>query len=72
MATYKEIQEFDPGEDLTVLIQSSEIKDADDANAVAVSVENSSDKTLYVKVAGDETASRVKITNKSGSVIVYR
>lgn len=68
----KEIQEFDPGEDLTVLIQSSEIKDADDANAVAVSVENSSDKTLYVKVAGDETASRVKITNKSGSVIVYR
>lgn len=68
----KEIQEFDPGEDLTVLIQSSEIKDADDLNAVAVSVENSSDKTLYVKVAGDETASRVKITNKSGSVIVYR
>ena len=49
MATYKEIQEFDPGEDLTVLIQSSEIKDADDANAVAVSVENSSDKTMYVK-----------------------
>lgn len=68
----KEIQEFDPGEDLTVLIQSSEIKDADDLNAVAVSVENSSDKTLYVKVADDETASRVKITNKSGSVIVYR
>lgn len=68
----KEIKDFDPGEDLTVLIQSSDIKDADDKNAVAVSVENSSDKTLYVKVAGDETASRVKITNKSGSVIVYR
>lgn len=68
----KEIQEFDPGEDLTVLIQSSEIKDADDANAVTVSIENKSDKTVYVKVADDATASRVKIANKAGSVIVYR
>lgn len=65
-------QEFDPGEDLTVLIQSSDIKDADDVNAVTVSIENTSDMTLYVKIAGDETASRVKIANRAGSVIVYR
>ncbi len=65
-------QEFEPGEDLTMLIQSSELKDDSDANAISLSIENTSDMTLYVKVADDSSANRVKITNKAGSVIVYK
>lgn len=65
-------QIFEPGEDLTMLIQSSDLKDSDDANAISLSIENTTDKTLYVRVEDDENASRVKITNKAGSVIVYR
>lgn len=65
-------QEFDPGEDLTMLIQSSDIKDTSDTNAAAVTLENTSDLTLYVKVADDATANRIKIANRAGSVIVYK
>ncbi len=72
IGTEKQLQEFDPGDDLTLLIQSSDIKDANDLNSISVSLENTSDKTLYVKVAGDDTANRVKIANRSGSVVVYR
>lgn len=68
----KQRQEFDPGEDLTMLIQSSDIKDDSDTNAVTISFENTSDKTLYVKIVGDATANRVKVTNRAGSVIVYK
>ena len=65
-------QEFDPGDDLTMLIQSSDIKDTEDINGVAVTLENTTDKTLYVKVADDASANRVKIANRAGSVIVYK
>lgn len=68
----KQVQEFDPGDDLTLLIQSSDLKDETDVNAVSVSINNTSDKTIYVKVAGDESANRVKIANRAGSVVVYR
>lgn len=68
----KQSQEFDPGEDLTMLIQSSELKDDSDSNAITLSLENTTDKTLYVKVVDDATANRVKITNRAGSVIVYK
>lgn len=68
----KKVQEFNPGDDLTMLVQSSDLKDATDANAITLSIENSTDKTLYVKVADDATASRVKITNKAGNVVVYK
>ena len=68
----KQIQEFDPGDDLTLLIQSSDLKDETDLNAVSITINNTSDKTLYVKVAGDESANRVKIANRAGSVVVYR
>lgn len=66
-------QEFDPGDDLTMLIQSSDLKDeAADKNKVVVSLENSTDKTLYVKIAGDASANRVKIANRAGNVSVYK
>ncbi len=69
----KQRQEFDPGEDLTMLIQSSDLKDeAADQNKVVVSLENSTDKTLYVKVADDASANRVKIANRAGSISVYK
>lgn len=72
IGTNRQRQEFDPGEDLTLLIQSSAIKDESDVNAITLSIENSSDKTLYVKVVDDASANRVKITNRAGSVIVYK
>lgn len=72
IGTDKRRQEFTPGDDLTMLIQSSDIKDADDANGVAITLENTSDLTLYVKVADDATANRIKIANRAGSVIVYK
>lgn len=66
-------QEFDPGEDLTMLIQSSDLKDeAGDQNKAVVSLENSTDKTLYVKIAGDASANRIKIANRAGNVSVYK
>lgn len=68
----KQIQTFEPGEDLTLLIQSSDVKDTSDVNGIQLSIDNGTKKTLYVKVAGDETANRVKITKKAGSVIVYK
>lgn len=69
----KQRQEFDPGEDLTMLIQSSDLKDeAADQNKVVVSLENSTDKTLYVKIADDASANRVKIANRAGNVSVYK
>ncbi|MDD6267805.1 MAG: hypothetical protein PUA92_08010 [Clostridium sp.] len=69
----KQRQEFDPGEDLTMLIQSSDLKDeAADQNKVVLSLENSTDKTLYVKVADDASANRIKIANRAGSISVYK
>lgn len=69
----KQRQEFDPGEDLTMLIQSSDLKDeAADQNKAVLSLENSTDKTLYVKVADDASANRIKIANRAGSISVYK
>lgn len=68
----KQTQEFEPGEDLTILIQSSDIKDASDLNGARVSLENTTDMPLYVKIAGDDTAQRVKIVSRAGSISVYK
>lgn len=72
IGTNRQRVEFDPGEDLTLLVQSSDIKDETDVNAITLALENSTDKTLYVKVVDDASANRIKVTNRSGSVIVYR
>lgn len=72
IGTEKQLKEFEPGDDLTLLVQSSDLKDSADVNGVSISLNNATDKTLYVKVAGDESANRVKIANRAGSVVVYR
>lgn len=72
IGTQKQTQEFDPGEDLTILIQSSERQDDADKNGVNVTLENTSDKPLYVKIADDTTAQRVKVVNRTGSISVYK
>ena len=72
IGTETKTQEFDPGEDLTLLVQSCDIKDSSDANGVKLTLNNTSDKTLYVKVVDDTTAQRVKIVNRSGSIGVYK
>ncbi len=55
----------------TILIQSSDIKDDADKNAAVITINNAMGIPVYVKVVGDDTASRVKIS-KSGSVKVYQ
>lgn len=72
IGTEKMLQEFDPGDDLTLLIQSSDLKDSSDSNKASISIDNTTDKTLYVKVADDGSANRAKIANRAGSIIVYR
>lgn len=72
IGTQKQTQEFDPGEDLTILIQSSERQDDADKNGVNLTLENTSDKPLYVKIADDTTAQRVKVVNRTGSISVYK
>ncbi len=67
----KKTAEFAPGEDLTLLVQSSAVSGSDDKNAVNLKIENNSDKTLYVKVA-DDTDRRVKVAGSTGSVVVFK
>lgn len=56
---------------VTLLIQSSDLKDDKDKNAASIEVSNNMSIPVYVKIVGDETASRLKVT-KSGSVKVYK
>lgn len=64
--------EITSAEDVKLLIQSSARKDADDAVGIKLSIKNSTEMPVYVKVSGDDSASpRVDITSKSGAVKVY-
>lgn len=64
--------EVTSAEDIKLLIQSSARKNDDDKVGVKVSIRNTTDLPVYVKVAGDDSVSpRVKIANKSGAVKVY-
>lgn len=65
--------EVTSAEDITLLIQSSARKDADDAVAVRVTINNTTSLPVYVKVSGDDaTNPRVNIASKTGSVKVYK
>ncbi len=55
----------------TILIQSSDFKDDADKNKAVIAINNTMSIPVYVKVVGDDTASRVKIS-KSGSVKTYQ
>ncbi len=64
--------EVTSAEDIKLLIQSSARKNDDDKVGVKVTIRNTTDLPVYVKVAGDDSVSpRVKIANKSGAVKVY-
>lgn len=65
--------EVTSAEDVKVLIKSSARKDNDDKVGVRVTINNSSNLPVYVKVSGDDSVSpRVTIAGKSGSVKVYK
>ena len=57
---------------VTIYVNSSERVDSDDKNGVKVSIDNSTDLSVYVKVDGDDTTSpRFNISSKTGTVKVY-
>ena len=64
--------EITSAEDVKLLIQSSAKKDDDDKVGVRITIRNTTSLPVYVKVAGDDSASpRVTIVSKTGSVKVY-
>ena len=64
--------EITSAEDVKILVQSSERKNDEDQVKVKITVENSTDLPVYVKVSGDDAVSpRVNIT-KTGMVKVYQ
>lgn len=65
--------EVTSAEDVKLLIKSSDRKDGDDKVGVRVTINNSSNLPVYVKVSGDDSVNpRVTIAGKSGSVKVYK
>ncbi len=58
--------------ELTVYVESNDRVDSEDKNGVKVSVENSTDVPVFVKVEGDDTtAPRFSMGSKTGVVKVY-
>lgn len=65
--------EVTSAEDIKLLLQSSARKDENDKVGIRVTINNTSNLPVYVKVSGDDTESaRVAIANKTGSVKVYK
>lgn len=65
--------EVTSAEDVKLLIQSSARKNNDDSAGVRVTIRNTSNIPVYVKVSGDDAASpRVTITSTTGAVKVYK
>ena len=64
--------EFDPGDDLNLLIQSSKRKNDKDKSGVRLVIDNETSMTLNVKIDGDDVENpRVKIASRIGKVKVY-
>ena len=58
--------------DLTIYVESSARVDNDDKNGITLSVSNSTDVPVYVKVADDDkSAPRLALGSKTGTVKVY-
>ncbi|MBP3234124.1 MAG: hypothetical protein J6M65_06855 [Eubacterium sp.] len=58
--------------DITIFVKSSARVDSNDTNGVNVSINNSTDISVFVKVSDDDaTSPRFKIGNKTGVVKVY-
>ena len=64
--------EFDPGDDLNLLIQSSKRKNDKDKSGVRLVIDNETSMTVNVKIDGDDVENpRVKIASRIGKVKVY-
>lgn len=64
--------EVTSAEDIKLLLKSSARKDDADLAGIKVSIRNTTNLPVYVKVSGDDaTKPRVNITSKSGAVKVY-
>ena len=58
--------------DVTIYVKSSARVDSDDQNGVSVTINNSTDLGVYIKVANDDSTSpRFNVKQKSGTVKVY-
>lgn len=65
--------EVTSAEDIKLLLKSSARKDNSDKAGIRVTINNTTDLPVYVKVSSDDAANpRVTIANKTGSVKVYK
>ena len=64
--------EFDPGDTLDLLIQSSKRKNDKDLSGVKLVIDNETDKTCNVLIDGDDASNpRVKIASRIGKVDIH-
>ncbi len=64
--------EFDPGDTLDLLIQSSKRKNDKDMSGVKLVIDNETDKTCNVLIDGDDVSNpRVKIASRIGKVDIH-
>lgn len=64
---------FIPGDELDLLIMSSERDGDDDKLTANVTITNETDMTLYVKVVGEDTAEpRFVLDKTEGDIVIYR
>ena len=64
--------EFDPGDTLDLLIQSSKRKNDKDKSGVKLVIDNETDKTCNVLIDGDDASNpRVKIASRIGKVDIH-
>lgn len=64
--------EFDPGDDLNLLIKSCKRKNDKDLSGVKLVIDNETDKVVNVKIDGDDSSNpRVRISQRIGKVKIY-
>lgn len=72
-AEFDDGSEFDPGENLNLLVMSSAKDGTDDKMSVKATVINNTDKVLNVKVVNeDQNDGRFNIVSKEGNIIVFK
>lgn len=64
--------EFDPGDELNLVIKSSKRKNSKDKSGIKLVLDNETDMKLNVKIDGDDASNpRVKIASRIGKVQIY-
>ncbi len=70
--SYDDGQLFIPGDELTMLVISSERLDSDDESGVNVTIDNDTDMTLKIKIANEDGGNpRFVLKDYTGDVVVY-